>query len=99
DLSGFGVVVVARDRHRVLPKQDHLESGVADALLAVDVVRGIEPRHKRARSKLLFVEDPQPALVVMVPMSVAISALDYAGASPGVVVVHRGLLSRRELSE
>src|SRR5207247_2174045 len=82
-----------------LADQDELGSRVADDLLALDVVRLIEPRHTRARSQLLFVEDLQPALVVVVPMSVAISALDHAGDSPRVVVVHRGLLSRREPPE
>src|SRR6266550_156455 len=99
DLPRLRVVVVARNRHRVLAEQNQLECRVADSLLAVDVVRRVEPCHERTWPKLLLVEDHQAAFVVVVPVAVAVSPLDHAGDSPRAVVVHRSLFLRRELSE
>src|SRR5207248_7335982 len=82
DLSGFRVVVVARNRHRVLAEQHELKSRLVDALLAVNVVRGVEPGDEHAWAQLLLVEDPQPAFVVVVPVAVEVPALDDTCDAP-----------------
>src|SRR5260370_15492858 len=82
DLSGLGVVVVARNRHHILAEQDELQRRFADTLLTVDVARWVEPRDELTWPEGFLVEDPHSTVIAHLPVAIAVEAPDDARDSP-----------------
>src|SRR6266542_819264 len=89
-LSCRRVVVVATDAGHVLAEKNELHRVFVDPLLAVDVVRWVEPGHERPRSELLLIEDADHAVRRQLPVRVAVAPADHAGDPPRLVVMDRG---------